>query len=121
MSRETVITLEKLEAPFAVVRVAGSVDSSNSDQLQTQLDEALDQGFDHLALDLRRLDFMSTAGWSTLVAALRRVRSRRGGMHLCGLSPEMAEVHQLLEFDKLIPAHPSLEDALSALRAGVAS
>jgi anti-anti-sigma factor len=120
MRQEFQVDIRMLEPPIAVVSLRGTVDSTSSAELETQLDGALDQGRDHVVINLSELDFMSTAGWSVLVAKLRRLRARKGALHLCCMSMELDEVYKLLEFEKLMPAHPTLEEALSAVRAGVA-
>jgi anti-sigma B factor antagonist len=116
--RELKVDVDLLEAPIAVLKLQGSVDSENAEVLQQALDRTLDQGRDHLALEMSGVDYMSTAGWSALVGTLRRVRSRKGSIHLAGLGSAVAEVYDLLEFDKLMPRHPDLDEALSAIRAG---
>ena len=120
MRRDLEVEISLLEPPIAVLALRGTVDASSSEALDSELDGTLDQGRDHVVLDLGELDFMSTAGWSVLVAKLRRLRARKGALHLCCLSMELDEVYKLLEFEKLMPAHPTLEEALSAVRAGVA-
>jgi anti-sigma B factor antagonist len=116
--REFNVDLDLLEAPIAVLRLAGPVDSQSAEALQLALDGALDQGRDHLALEMSKVDFMSTAGWSTLVGTLRRVRTRKGSIHLVALNKDVADVYSLLEFERLMPRHPDLDEALSAIRAG---
>ncbi len=118
MRRELKVDVDLLEAPIAVLKLHGSVDAENTAALQQALDQTLDQGRDHVALEMSGVDFMSTAGWSTLVGTLRRVRTRKGSIHLVGLGSGVAEVYDLLEFDKLMPRHPDLDEALSAIRAG---
>jgi anti-sigma B factor antagonist len=116
--RELKLEVDLLEAPIAVVRLKGWVDSESAGALQKELDRILDQGHDHMALEMSGVDFMSTAGWSALVGTLRRVRTRKGSMHLVGLTKDVADVYALLEFDKLMPRHLDLDEALSAIRAG---
>jgi anti-anti-sigma factor len=116
--REFKVDVDLLEAPIAVLTLRGSVDSESAAVLQQALDRALDQTHDHLAVEMSGVDFMSTAGWCTLVGTLRRVRTRTGSIHLVGLNKEVADVYSLLEFEKLMPRHPDLDEALSAIRAG---
>ena len=120
MRQNLEVTLALMEGPIAVITLSGAVDSVSSELLDKNLDEALDSGHDHIVVDMKGLDFMSTAGWSSLVGKLRRLRTRKGAIHLCGLSPEVEEVYRLLEFDHLMPSHPTLEQALYAIRAGAA-
>ena len=117
MRRDLAVNVELRETPLAVVRLAGSVDSMTSDSVDQELDAVLDQGYDHLIMDLSELEFMSTRGWSVLVSKIRRVRTRKGAIHLCCLAPEVEDVYKLLEFETLLPRHATLEDALSAVKA----
>jgi len=117
MKRELRIELQLMDPPVAVVTVGGAVDSANAEALDRHIDQAVDQGFDHLVMNFKELDFMSTAGWSVLVGKLRRIRARKGALHLCSLSSDVAEVYRLLEFEPLMPVHATLDEALSAVRA----
>jgi len=120
MNRELKLDVDLMEPPVAVLRLAGSVDTTTAQRLEDALDGVLEGGRDRLVVDMSDLDFMSTAGWSVLVAKLRRVRSLHGSLQLCCMSPEVDEVHKLLEFQALMPGHATLEAALSAVRAGAA-
>jgi len=119
--RELKVAVEMMEAPVAVLHVEGTVDSASCAELEKELDQVLDGGHDHVVLDFADLDFMSTAGWSVLVGKLRRVRARKGALHLSGLSSDVEDVYKMLQFDSLLPAHPTLDQAIAAVKAAAAA
>lgn len=108
--------VELLDSPLAVIRVEGSVVADTCPALEAELDRVLDGGHDHVVMDMSDLDFMSTAGWSVLVGKLRRVRARKGALHLCGLSTDMEEVYKMLQFESVLPHHSTLDQAIAAVR-----
>jgi anti-sigma B factor antagonist len=118
MKRDLQLDIDLLEPPVAVLRLSGSVDTVTAQRLEEALEGVLDQGRDRLVVDMDDLDFMSTAGWSVLVAKLRRVRAGGGSLHLCRMSPDVDDVHKLLQFQALMPGHATLDAALAAVRAG---
>ena len=120
-SKDLLVSVDLLDAPVAVIRVGGSVVADTCPRLEAEMDKVLDGGHDHLVLDMSELDFMSTAGWSVLVAKLRRVRARKGALHLCGLSTDMEDVYKMLQFESVIPHHATLDQALAAVRSAASA
>ncbi len=43
---------------------------------------------------------------------LKRIRTQKGNLFLVGMNPEVAEVFELLEFDSILKAFPTVEQAV---------
>lgn len=102
-----------------VASLSGRVDSSNSEAFHEALKEGMPEGERTLALDCGRLTYMSSAGLRILLELARRFRGPGKAMGLCGLPESIDSVVRLSGFDKIIPVHESISDAVAAISSKV--
>lgn len=88
-----------------IMEVAGSIDLASQDSFVRALDQAVGQHDVHeVSLDLRRLDFMGSAGVSAILKARSALSERRGALGVVGCSPRAARVMRLLRAEFLLAA-----------------
>lgn len=104
-----------------VASLSGRVDSGNCAVLHEALKEGIPEGERTLAMDCGQLTYMSSAGLRVLLDMSQRFRGPRKAMGLCGLPEGIDSVVRLSGFDKIIPVHESVADAVAAIsgKAGV--
>ena len=96
-----VIVGTRIEEPWTVVEVAGELDLHTSPPLREHLLELIQDGADHLALDLTRVDFMDSSSLGSLVTCLKRVRERDGKLVLVGVGGTPMKVLTLTGLDRV--------------------
>jgi anti-sigma B factor antagonist len=79
---EIKITQEQGRVPVTIVHASGRIDSSTHEELEQQAKKAIDAGARHLLLDLRDVEFMSSAGLRAMHSIFLTLRS---------LSPEVSK------------------------------
>ncbi|MET1071014.1 MAG: STAS domain-containing protein [Umezawaea sp.] len=99
-----------------VLRMTGEIDMSNSDALREQVVEALDEGTPALVLDMSEVTFFASSGIAALAHA-REYGKQLGGrpVHVVA-SRSVRRSLEATAMDQLLPLHPTLEDALNAVR-----
>lgn len=107
------------EAGVLVASVSGRVDGANCTAFHEALKEGLAEGERTLALDCSRLTYMSSAGLRVLLEMTRTFRGPNRAMGLCGLPEGIDSVVRLSGFDKIIPVHESISDAIAAISSKV--
>jgi anti-sigma B factor antagonist len=96
----------------AVVRVLGQIDTTTSHELERRLQYLLkDQQFE-IAIDLSRVNYISSAGWGIFISEIRGIRESGGDLKLAGMTPEVAEVFELLEFHNILESYRTVEAAV---------
>ncbi len=101
------------DAPHrCVLKVHGYVDTSTANELQSALEDHLQQGHHDLLVDLADVDYVSSAGWGIFINIVRSAREAGGDLCLIGMQPEVQEVFELLEFRSILDSYPTIEDAL---------
>lgn len=103
------------DAGVLVASLSGRVDSGNSAVLHEALKEGIPEGERTLAMDCGQLTYMSSAGLRVLLDMSQRFRGPRKAMGLCGLPESIESVVKLSGFDKIIPVHGSIADAVAAI------
>ena len=66
----------------------------------------------NLIIDLKEVNYISSAGWGIFVGEIRRIRSQKGNLFLVGMSPEVTEAYELLEFETILKSFPNVELAV---------
>ena len=96
----------------AVVRVLGQIDTTTSHELERRLQYLLkDQQFE-IAIDLSKVSYISSAGWGIFISEIRGIRESGGDLKLAGMTPEVAEVFELLEFHNILESYRTVEGAV---------
>lgn len=106
--------------PLSVIKLAGHLDHNNAGRLDEVFSLVARNGHRHVALDLTRLEYSASAGWGTIAAEAKRLRSEGGELRLFGLSGEVESGFRILQFDQILPTDPSEEHCVAALRRSLA-
>ena len=84
-----------------LVAVTGRLDSTTGDSLLSSLEPVFLQKGVNLALDLGKLDYVSSWGLRTIQAILVRVNSVGGTMEITALSPSVRDVFEMTGFSRI--------------------
>ena len=103
------------EAGVLVGAVAGRVDSANSSAFHDVVDEGVEEGEQNLILECSGLSYISSAGLRVLLATAKRFQGPDQTIGMCALADPIRSVVALSGFDKIIPVHGSVADALAAI------
>jgi anti-sigma B factor antagonist len=97
---------------IAIVRVLGQIDTTTSHELERRLQYLLkDRQFD-IVIELSRVTYISSAGWGIFISEIRGIRESGGDLKLVGMTPEVAEVFELLEFHNILESFKTVEAAV---------
>jgi anti-sigma B factor antagonist len=97
-----------------VVQVAGRVDSSSAPDLEAKLRELVEADRTQLVLDLKNVEYMSSAGLRTMVSTLKAVKRVNGDLRVASPSPRVEEVLRLAGLTSIFSIHPSQEEAVAS-------
>ncbi len=75
--------------------------------------EYIDQGRNHIVLDMACVNFIDSSGLGAVVSILKHV-GREGRLHLCGVTPGVMAVLKLTRMDRILKSFDSLEAAAAA-------
>lgn len=98
-----------------VVWLCGAASMDQVVSLHTRLVGLIEPEAAHLILDLSGLDFISSMGIGAIVAAHIRARSQGGSVHLANPTKAINKLFRLVQIDRWIPMHDTLEAARAAV------
>jgi anti-anti-sigma factor len=101
------------ENGYWVVRLEGRLDISNSTQFEQECMEWIGQGQRRFILDLGGLEYISSAGLRSILAATKKLKAQNGSLALCALSGLVEEVITVSGFDNILQVFPDLTQAMA--------
>ena len=81
----------------ARIALEGRLDTVSASELERQLELLLDGRYDHLVLDLARLEFISSAGIRVLVQARKCMGAQDGGVLMVNAQPQIVKVFEIIK------------------------
>lgn len=98
-----------------VVSLAGQVNSANAAEVESALLAWVEQGERLCALDLGRLDYISSAGLRVILMTAKRLKQNAGQLVLCGLQPQVKEVFDISGFLTILTVVDTRDAAVAKL------
>ncbi|MFQ5498108.1 MAG: STAS domain-containing protein [Candidatus Zixiibacteriota bacterium] len=93
------------------VRVDGVIDTLTADELEEVIMSLLKRECYRIVVDLAGVEYISSAGWGVFISHIKEVRANKGDIKLANMIPNVYEIYELLEFDNILNAHQSIQDA----------
>lgn len=104
------------EGKVSVVTVEGDhLDSSNYKQFKADIQPYIGEGVSIL-LDIGTLKFIDSSGLGVFLSLLRDLQSRKGSLRICGPTPAVKILFELVRLEKIIDVFPSRDEAVKSLK-----
>lgn len=97
-----------------VLAVSGEIDLATSPQLDGAVIEAVDQGIEHLTIDLSDVTFLDSSGLSVIVKALKRSREASATFDVVASNERVLKVFAITGLTAVITIYPELSAVPSA-------
>ena len=79
------------------ISLAGSLDTDTAPQLEARIDESIDSSVTTLILDMKDLEFLSSAGLGVIFMTMKELNSRQGKIILINLQPQVQRVFDIIK------------------------
>ena len=99
-----------------IVRMSGRLDSSTAQPAEENFSRALGDGPPRLAVDLSKVEYVSSAGLRVLLVVAKKVQQAKGKVVLFGLASNVREVFSISGFDQIFSIEPDAAAAVAAVR-----
>ena len=106
----------RTENGFFVAGLEGRLDIGNSAQFENTCMEWIAQGNLQIVFDLSKLEYISSAGLRSILAATKKLKSLGGSLSLCGLSGLVEEVITVSGFDNILKVYSDVSQATAGKR-----
>jgi anti-anti-sigma factor len=101
-----------VQEDIALIQIGGYLDTVTSPQLETALEDVTEEGYANIICDLGSVNYISSAGWGIFVSKIKRLRDMGGDLVLSKMIPDVFDVFQLLEFDRILKFYDNTDKAI---------
>jgi anti-sigma B factor antagonist/stage II sporulation protein AA (anti-sigma F factor antagonist) len=102
-------------ADALVVQVEGRLDHDTSPEFSSRLGPMVEEGRREggaIVLDFAALDYISSSGLSSLIAATRQSKPRQHRLYVAALQPLVLEMFEISHLNLLLEVFPTVREAL---------
>jgi anti-anti-sigma factor len=96
-----------------VLQPTGRLDSASSAAFERELMNRIEAGDRRLVLDLKEIDYVSSAGLRAFLIVAKRLDGVAGSLTLCALKNHVREVFEISGFHTLFRLTGSVDEALA--------
>lgn len=96
-----------------MLAIRGYVDTMTCSQLLNRITEILNQKTFHIIVDMAQVSYVSSAGWGVFVGEIKDIREKGGDLKIVQMTPEVYDVFEMLEFNKILSYYESIEEAMN--------
>ncbi|MFL6245711.1 MAG: STAS domain-containing protein [Thermoanaerobaculia bacterium] len=89
------------EGGLTVLALDGFLDAHTAPEFEKAIQSEVDDGHLQLIVDCTRLTYISSAGLGVFMGFIEELRERGGDIKICGLSPKVEQVFEILGFHAL--------------------
>jgi anti-sigma B factor antagonist len=100
------------QGELTVLTLSGYLDAHTAPEFESAIEGELEAGHVQLIVDCTSLTYISSAGLGVFMGFIEEIRERGGDIKICGLSPKVAQVFDILGF-------PALYDIVADVPAAV--
>lgn len=111
------VPAQQRDFEVAILRLSGRLDTLQEPDVSEWLDIQTSTGLYNLVVNLSDVDFIDSAGLTTLAQGAQLSRKGGGDLLLCGLSPAVHTIFALSRMDQSIQIYDNEADAIIRLLA----
>ena len=101
------------------ISLAGSLDTDTAPQLQDKIDQTIDSTVHMVIMDLKRLEFLSSAGLRVIFKLKKQMDNHEGKFMLLNLQPQVRKVFDIikaLEGMNVFKSQEEMDEYLAAMQ-----
>ncbi len=97
---------------LSVISVEGFLDAHTAPKFESAIQSEIDAGRTRIIVDCAKLTYISSAGLGVFMGFIEEVREQDGDIKICGLTPKVRQVFEMLGFESVYDLCPDVDDAV---------
>lgn len=111
------VTFERKEE-ILTGKLAGRIDTTNSDELQNTLDAEIPAEEQALILDFEQVSYISSSGLRVVLRMAKRFKDEGKRFAICSLTDSVHSIMTMSGFDQIVSIAESQAEAVSVIKNG---
>jgi anti-sigma B factor antagonist len=107
--------MERLDDVVVVSVDDGILDASNVKRFKQEWIPALESRT-RVVLDLGAVQFIDSSGLGAILSCYRQLRSSGGDLKLCGMTPPVRALFELVRMHRIFDTYATFEEAVASFR-----
>jgi anti-anti-sigma factor len=103
---------EKIIDDTYIIEVSGRLDTITSEELESRLNNLIDQVNAKIVIDLSAVDYTSSVGLRVLLAALKKQKEKQKTLKLASMQPFVRDTFRVTGLDRIFSIYLTQEDAI---------
>ena len=100
----------------AVFSIKGRMDAISAPEFDKTFTKQMEEGTQNFIMDLGNLEYISSAGLRSVLAALKKTKVQNKKLLFCNIKGSIKEIFDISGFTALFTIHASLEEAQKNLQ-----
>ncbi len=100
-----------MEQGLSVLALEGYLDAHTAPEFEKAVQAEFEEGRVQIVVECSRLTYISSAGLGVFMSFIDEIRAAGGDIKICGLSPKVFQVFEILGFSALFDIVPDLAAA----------
>jgi anti-sigma B factor antagonist len=110
MENFEVIREDKSE--ISILRIKGFLDAHTAPKFEQSIQDLVTESRNKIVVSMTDLNYISSAGLGVFMGFIEEIRENSGDIKLCGMSPKVFKVFDLLGFPALYEIYDKDEEAI---------
>jgi anti-sigma B factor antagonist len=89
---------DKKEGEVVILEPVGRIDTNTASEFESKIVEVMDNGASRFVVDLKEIDYISSAGLRVFLMAIKKLKSMDGSFIICSMSDHIKEVFDISGF-----------------------
>ncbi|MDR3699965.1 MAG: STAS domain-containing protein [Candidatus Sulfopaludibacter sp.] len=109
----TSFTIQRsMQDGLTILSPAGFLDAHTAPEFETAVEQEIEAGHRKLIVDCQGLTYISSAGLGVFMSFLEELRESGGDIKICGPSPKVLQVFEILGFPAIFDMLPDVAAAV---------
>jgi len=98
---------------IVLLRLKGFLDTTTAAEVASKLRELMNSNHYQYIVDMGDVNYVSSAGWGVFVGEIRSIRENGGDLKIIQMTPDVYDVFEMLEFDRILDYYETIEEAVT--------
>ena len=100
------------QGDISIIQLEGYLDAHTAPQFEQAIQSEVDAGRHRIIVDCEKLTYISSAGLGVFMGFVEEVREQGGDIKICGLTPKVRQVFDILGFGEIYDICDARADAV---------
>ncbi len=97
---------------LSFIELHGYLDAHTAPEFEAAIQSEIDAGHHRIIVNCEKLTYISSAGLGVFMSFIEEIREEGGDIKICGLTPKVRQVFDILGFPELYDMCESVPDAV---------